>query len=86
MRLFGPFIGQLSPIHHCLLVYSGLTVFQNFYLKPLFSDKIRTQSKIVLVGHDEVISDDCQVAEFFSSYFVTVAETLGIAENLDHIR
>ena len=55
-------------------------------VKPLFSDKIKTQNKIVLVENDEVISDDRQVAEIFNNYFVTVTETLGIAENLDNVR
>ena len=55
-------------------------------VKPLFSDKIKTQSKIVLVENDEIISDDRQVAEIFNNYFVTVTETLGITENLDNIR
>ena len=55
-------------------------------VKPLFSDQIKTQSKKVLVENDEVISDDHQVAEVFSNYFVTVTETLGIAENLDNVR
>ena len=55
-------------------------------VKPLFSDKIKTQKKIVLVENDEVISDDRQVAEIFNNYFVTVSETLGIAENLDNVR
>ena len=54
-------------------------------VKPLFSDKIKSQSKIVLVENDEAISDDRQVAEIFNNYFVTVTETLGIAENLDNI-
>ena len=35
--------------------------------------------------NDEVISDDCQVAEIFNNYFATVTETLGIAENLDNV-
>ena len=55
-------------------------------VKPLFSDKIKSQSKIVLVENDEAISDDRQVAEIFNNYFVTVTETLGIAENLGNIR
>ena len=55
-------------------------------VKPLFSDKIKSQSKIVLVENDEVISDDRQVAEIVNNYFVTATETLGIAENLDKIR
>ena len=53
--------------------------------KSLFSDKIKIQSKIVLVENDEVITDDRQVAETFNNYFVTVTETLGTAENLDNI-
>ena len=55
-------------------------------VKPLFSDKIKTQNKIVLVYNDDVISDDRQIAEIFNNYFVTVTETLGIAENLDNDR
>ena len=55
-------------------------------VKPLFSDKIKTQNKIVLVENDDVISDDRQIAEIFNNYFVTVTETLGIAENLDNVR
>ena len=55
-------------------------------VKPLFSDKIKTQSRLVLVENDEVISDDRQVAEIFINYFVTVAEILALAGNLDNIR
>ena len=43
-------------------------------VKPLFSDKIKNQSKIVLVENDEVISDDCQVTEIFNNHFATITD------------
>ena len=55
-------------------------------VKPLFSDKIRNQSKIILVENDKVIFDDRQVAEIFNNYFPTVTNTLGITENLKNMR
>ena len=36
--------------------------------------------------NDDVISDDRQIAEISNNYFVTVTETLGIADNLDNVR
>ena len=61
-------------------------------VKPLFSDKLKTQSKMhrnckmVPVENDEVITDDRQVAETCKNYFVTVTGTHGMAENLGNFR
>ena len=51
----------------------------------MFSGKIKTQCKIVLVENDEAISDDLQVAEIFSNYFEIVTENLNNVRSTEGI-
>ena len=45
-------------------------------IKPLFSDKVVTTSKITLCDHDEVHDDDAQVAEDFGNFFSKIVTRL----------
>ena len=50
-------------------------------VKPAFSVEPRRSRKIVLIGNDEIISNDADVAEKFSQFFVNITKSLSISEN-----
>ena len=47
-------------------------------IKPLFSDKHFSNSKITLIEDGDIISDDQELAEIFNSYFTNVVDKLNI--------
>ena len=49
-------------------------------MKPFFSDKSQCNNKIVLIEGDITISNDVEVAETMSDFFVTFTDSLGINE------
>ena len=49
-------------------------------MKPLFSDKICKNQKVVLVEKDEMIRDNKQNAGIMNSYLINVAKNLDIPE------
>ena len=53
-------------------------------VKPFFSDKLQSKSKIVLIGGETIISNDVDVAETMNEFFVTVTDYLGINENSNY--
>ena len=48
-------------------------------VKPLFSEKVQTSSKITLVDKGELITDDTNVAEAFNNYFINISDTLELS-------
>ena len=50
-------------------------------VKPVFSDKLHSNNKIVLTEGEKIISNDVEVAETMNEFFVTVSDSLGINEN-----
>ena len=50
-------------------------------VKPFFSDKSQSQSKIALTEGERIISSDVEVAEAMNEFFVTVTDSLGLIEN-----
>ena len=50
-------------------------------MKPLFSDKLQSKNKIVLIEDKTIISNDDEVAETMNEFFVSVTNSLGIKEN-----
>ena len=50
-------------------------------VKPLFSDKLQSKNKIVLIEDETIISNDDKVAETMNEFFVSVTDSLGIKEN-----
>ena len=50
-------------------------------VKPLFSDKLQSKNKIVLIEDETIISNDNEVAETMNEFFVSVTDSLGIKEN-----
>ena len=54
-------------------------------VKPLFNDKVKTSSTIVLMENDEVVSEDRAVANILNDYFSTITKSLKIAENNENV-
>ena len=53
-------------------------------MKPFFSDKLQSQSKIVLIEDETIISNDVEVAETMNEFFITATDSLGINENSNY--
>ena len=51
-------------------------------VKPFFSDKGSNSSKITLVEEDNIISDEEEIANIMNNYFVNVAKTLDLYQQL----
>ena len=66
---------------------SDITDNKKFWktVKPVLSDKGRSNSKINLIEDEKIISNDKEVAETLNNYFVTVTDSLGITENSEVI-
>ena len=66
---------------------SDITDNKKFWktVKPILSDKGRSNSKITLIEDEKIISNDEEVAETLNNYFVTSTDSLGITENSDII-
>ena len=54
-------------------------------MKPILSDKGRSNSKITLIENDTIISNDREVAETLNGYFVSITDSLGLTENSEVI-
>ena len=55
--------------------------------KPLFSEKSKSNKKIILLENDNIISEDPKVAEIFNDFFAKTVETLrGIIERLRNVK
>ena len=52
-------------------------------MKPLFSGKSKSSSKITLIKGDEILSDEHQVAETLNSYFINAVQNLDIEKFYD---
>ena len=50
-------------------------------MNPLFSDKLQSKNKIVLIEDETIISNDDEVAETMNEFFVSVTDSLGIKES-----
>ena len=50
-------------------------------MKPLFSDKLQSKNKTVLIEDETIISNDDEVPETMNNFFVSVTDSLGIKEN-----
>ena len=48
------------------------------YIKPLFTGKSKTKSKITLIKGEEIISDEQKVAETLNNYFIEAVQNLDI--------
>ena len=53
-------------------------------VKPFFSDKLQSKSKIVLIEDETIISNDVEVAESMNEFFITATDSLGINENSNY--
>ena len=51
-------------------------------VKQFFSDKGSNSSKITLVEEDNIISDEEEIANIMNNYFVNVAKTLDLYQQL----
>ena len=54
-------------------------------VKPLFNDKVKTSSTIVLMENDEIVSEDRAVANILNDYFSNITKSLNIADNNENI-
>ena len=53
--------------------------------KPLFSEKSKSKTTIILLENDIIISEDPKVAEIFNDFLATTVEHLNIkGYNIDH--
>ena len=46
--------------------------------KPLFSEKSKSNNKMILLENDNIISEDLKVAEIFNDFFAKTVENLNI--------
>jgi hypothetical protein len=53
------------------------------YIKPLFSGKSKSKSKITLINGEEIISDEQKVAETLNNYFIEAVQNLDIKKFYD---
>ena len=51
-------------------------------VKPLFSEKVQTPSDVTLVENGSLISDDFQVAEILTDYFINIVLTILLMRSL----
>ena len=54
-------------------------------VKPLFNDKAKTSSTIVLMENDEIVSEDQAVATILNDYFSNITKSLNIADNNENV-
>ena len=62
---------------------SDITDSKKFWktVKPVLSDKSRSNSNITLIDNDTIISKDKEVAETMNDYFISITNSLGLTEN-----
>ena len=62
---------------------SAVTDHKKFWktVKPFISDKSSSKSRMTLVEDRKVVSNESDVAETFSNFFVTITDSLGTIEN-----
>ena len=49
-------------------------------MKPILSDKGRSNLKITLIENDTIISNDKEIAETLNDYFVSITDSLGLMD------
>ena len=49
-------------------------------MKPILSDKGRSNFKITLIENDTIISNDKEIAETLNDYFVSITDSLGLMD------
>ena len=54
-------------------------------MKPVLSDKGRSNSKITLIENDTIVSNDKEVAKTLNGYFVSITDSLRLTENSEVI-
>ena len=69
------------------LEIKNLTDNRKFWrsVKPLFNDKVKTSSTIVLMENDEIVSEDQAVATILNDYFSNITKSLNIADNNENV-
>ena len=48
-------------------------------IKPFFSDKGAGKNRITLIEEDDIIQDDCEIANIMNQHFTTVVESLNLS-------
>ena len=54
-------------------------------ISPPFSNKIKSKEKITLVGNDEIISSDIEVAKTFQNFFRSIVKSLTLQRGETHL-
>ena len=54
-------------------------------ISPLFSNKIKSKEKIILVENDAIISSDTEVAKTFQNFFSSITKNLNIQRDETHL-
>ena len=54
-------------------------------ISPPFSNKIKSKEKITLVGNDEIISSDIEVAKTFQNFFRSIVKSLTLQRDETHL-
>ena len=64
---------------------SDITDNKKFWktVKPVLSDKSRSNSNISLIDNNRMISNDKEVVEAMNDYFISITDSLGLTENRD---
>ena len=47
-------------------------------VKPLFSDKVQTNSSITLNENGKILTNELEIAEVFNNFFINITDSLGI--------
>ena len=55
-------------------------------VSSLFSNKEKSEEKIALVGNNEIISDEAEIAKIFKNFFDKIVGNLDINQNLSFVR
>ena len=80
------FLVPFSGYYHLpLLLHFTPQRISKFPVKPILSDKGRSNSKITLIENDTIISNDKEVAETLNDYFVSITDSLDLTENSEVI-
>ena len=54
-------------------------------ISPLFSNKIKSKEKIILVENDAIISSDTEVAKAFQNFFSSITKNLNTQRDETHL-
>ena len=52
-------------------------------IKPFMSNQELSRGNIILRENDEIISNESEIAEIFNNFFISIADNIGISDEID---